>query len=469
MPPVRSVGVRYQRAPSNRSPRALATPAVSAPASGWPPTKRSAPSRAASPATSSRLVEPTSVIAVSAPAAPTAAATRSGRARTGAAQKASSAPSSARATESAARSSAPRSSACARLARSGSKPMTSASSRLLAASPIEPPIRPTPRTASLIRGCVDWESVGVRVGNQPSRLHRAGEPVEDHGRSLPIEAGVRDRLPVDEPASGVEVLAAGDDERFEHDPDDRAVPGGDLLGDPLGSGHLSVWILGAVAVRRVDHESLGHVGGAEQLDGPRDVGGRVVRPVVAAAEDHVAVGITGRVEDRRRPRVVDAGERVWDGGGADGVDGDLHVAIGSVLEPDRHREAGAELAVRLALARPGTDRPPGDGVGDVLRGDRIEELAADEEAEVEDREEELAGGSQARVDVAGAVEVSVVDEPLPAHGRPRLLEVDPHRDQQVLVEFAGRGGEATGVVERGLGVVDAARARDDEQAIIVAV
>src|SRR4051795_10726573 len=47
MPPVLSVGVRYQRAPSNRSLRALATPAVSAPASGWPPTKRSAPSRPA--------------------------------------------------------------------------------------------------------------------------------------------------------------------------------------------------------------------------------------------------------------------------------------------------------------------------------------------------------------------------------------------------------------------------------------
>ena len=159
----------------------------------------------------------------------------------------------------------------------------------------------------------------------------------------------------------------------------------------------------------------------------------------------------------------------WAPRGADGVDRDLHVAVGSVLEPDRHREPGAELAVRLALARPGADRPPGDGVGDVLRGDRIEELAADQQAHVEDVEQELAGDPQAGVDVARAVEVGVVDEPLPADGRARLLEVDPHRDQQVVAEVRRRRGEAMGVVERGLGVVDAARAGDDEQAIVVAV
>ena len=37
---------------------------------------------------------------------------------------------------------------------------------------------------------------------------------------------------------------------------------------------------------------------------------------------------------------------------------------------------------------------------------------------------------QARVDVAGAVEVRIVDQPLPAGRRPRLLEVDAHRDAQ---------------------------------------
>ena len=45
----RSVGVRYQRAPSNRSARAFSTPEVSAPASGWPPMNRSRSGASAGP------------------------------------------------------------------------------------------------------------------------------------------------------------------------------------------------------------------------------------------------------------------------------------------------------------------------------------------------------------------------------------------------------------------------------------
>ena len=84
-----------------------------------------------------------------------------------------------------------------------------------------------------------------------------------------------------------------------------------------------------------------------------------------------------RVEDRGRAVRVDAGEGVLSGGGAHSVDGDLQVAVGAVLEADGHRQPRSELAVDLALGRARPDRAPGDGVGDVLRGDRIQELAAD--------------------------------------------------------------------------------------------
>ena len=125
------------------------------------------------------------------------------------------------------------------------------------------------------------------------------------------------------------------------------------------------------------------------------------------------------------------------------VDRDLDVAVGAVLEADRHREAGAELAVGLALGRAGADRPPGDGVGDVLRRDRVEELAADRQAEVDHLEQQLAGHPQAGVDVAGAVQVRVVDQALPAGRRPRLLEVDPHHDQQPVAPGARRGASSS--------------------------
>ena len=64
---------------------------------------------------------------------------------------------------------------------------------------------------------------------------------------------------------------------------------------------------------------------------------------------------------------VDPRERMGHGGGADGVDRHLDVAVGAVLEADRHREAGAELAVDLALGGARADRAPADRVGDVLR------------------------------------------------------------------------------------------------------
>ena len=58
------------------------------------------------------------------------------------------------------------------------------------------------------------------------------------------------------------------------------------------------------------------------------------------------------------------------------------------LKPIGIERPGAELAVDLALGRAGADRPPGDRVGDVLRRDRVEELAADRQAEVEDLEQQ---------------------------------------------------------------------------------
>ena len=73
-----------------------------------------------------------------------------GSAATGPAQKTTSAPSQASAIEPAARSSAPSSTARASVAGLRPKPTTSAPSRRRAASPIEPPIRPTPRTATLV-------------------------------------------------------------------------------------------------------------------------------------------------------------------------------------------------------------------------------------------------------------------------------------------------------------------------------
>ena len=89
-----------------------------------------------------------------------------------------------------------------------------------------------------------------------------------------------------------------------------------------------------------------------------------------------------------RPSLVTA--RKWCGcdGRLHRVDRDLHVAVGAVLEADRARQAGGELAMDLAFGGARADRAPGDEVGDVLRRGHVEELAAGRQAELVDVEQQ---------------------------------------------------------------------------------
>src|SRR6202012_5073847 len=98
----------------------------------------------------------------------------------------------------------------------------------------------------------------------------------------------------------------------------------------------------------------------------------VVRARAATAQDDVAVAVAGGGDHGSGPGRGDAEERVRGGGGPAGVDRDLGVAVGAVLEAHRHGQAGGQLAVNLAFGGAGADGAPGHGVGDVLRGDRVE-------------------------------------------------------------------------------------------------
>src|ERR1019366_9893207 len=62
--------------------------------------------------------------------------------------------------------------------------------------------------------------------------YRARQAVEYLDGGVPADAAVGDRLTVDQGAGGIstEILAAGDQERFEHHPADCPVAGGDLAG-----------------------------------------------------------------------------------------------------------------------------------------------------------------------------------------------------------------------------------------------
>ena len=180
-------------------------------------------------------------------------------------------------------------------------------------------------------------------------------------------------------------------------------------------------------------------------------------------------GFPAVVHHRGHAVLGHAEERVPGGRSPARVHRDLHVAVGAVLEPDRHRQARGKLTVDLALGGPGADGAPGHGVRDVLRRERVQPFAAHRHAEGHDVEQQPARDPQAAVHVMTAVHARVVDQALPAGHRAGFLEVDPHHDQQVAGVPVAEGGQAAGVVQRGDRIMHRARPGNDQQAVIRAV
>jgi hypothetical protein len=181
----------------------------------------------------------------------------------------------------------------------------------------------------------------------------------------------------------------------------------------------------------------------------------------------VAIALGGR--DARAAVLGHGQEMVRLGGGLDGVDGDADIAVRAVLEAHRAGEARGQFAVDLALGGPGPDRAPAHLVGDVLRGDHVQEFAGRRHAQFVDLEQQRAGQAQALVDLEAAVQARVVDQPLPPHRGPGLLEIDPHQDLQLALVAGPLGGQQAGVFHRRLGVVDRTRADHYDQSVVLAV
>ena len=228
-------------------------------------------------------------------------------------------------------------------------------------------------------------------------------------------------------------------------------------------------VLAGVGVAAVDHDPRREAGGLEGAARRQDVGSRVVGLAVAAAQHQVGVGVAGGLADHGAAilghREVAMGMR----GGLHGVQRDLQLAAGAVLEADHRLEAAGQLAVQLGLGGPGADRHPGEQVVQVGREHRLQQLGGHRQTERGDVAHQRAGGVQAAGHVAAAVQAGVVGESLPAHGGARLLDVDPHHDQQAIGDRRGQPGQATRIVQGGLGVVDRAGADHHQQAVVVAV
>lgn len=181
----------------------------------------------------------------------------------------------------------------------------------------------------------------------------------------------------------------------------------------------------------------------------------------------MAVGVAFGGDGVGLSGVVDAEKSLFLAGGLDGVDGDGEAAVGAVFKAEGHGESGGHLAVSLALGGAGANGGPANEVGDVLRGDGVEEFGGGGYAEGDDFAEEAAGLAEAFGNVAGAVEIGIHDEAFPTDGGAGFLEIDAHDDEEAVADLGGEGGDFAGVFASGFKVVNGAGTDDEEESGVV--
>lgn len=224
---------------------------------------------------------------------------------------------------------------------------------------------------------------------------------------------------------------------------------------------------GKRTVRAVHHHDLGQVLLPQRLAHSLNAGAVEVSALGAAAENDEAVLVAACPCDSGETLLGHTHEVVLCGSAANGVNSHGQPAIGAVLEANGEGQTRCKLAVQLGLCCAGTDGAEGDQISEELGGDGVEHLGGDGHAGGGEVDEELAGDTQALVDLEGLVDVRIVDEALPADGCAGLLEVRAHDDADVVLELVGERLQALAVLKGQLGVVQRAGPDHDQETVIL--
>ncbi len=262
-------------------------------------------------------------------------------------------------------------------------------------------------------------------------------------------------------------LFAGIQVAFEHQSHDGLAAFAELPQDLVSDHALAGVILPGIVMRTIDHDRAG-----DPLSGNRNLSfGNIlcfiVRSSASATEHEMAIRIAHSLDDGSLAIGIDADEMVWRAGGRHGIDGDLQTAFRPILESNRHGDPAGHFTMGLAFRGAGTDGCPANEVGDVLRADRIQELRSAGKAQLIDPEENRSRQFHPCRNVAGAVETGIVDEPFPPHGGSRLFEVGSHDNEEAVTQGIGDGLQLAGILIGSLGVMDGARADDDQEPVAV--
>src|SRR5205823_496259 len=112
---------------------------------------------------------------------------------------------------------------------------------------------------------------------------------------------------------------------------------------------------------------------------------------------------------------------------------------------------------------------PAYDVGNVLRRNDVQILHPCRDPDVVQLQQKLASDLQSLIDIEAAVEMRVVDQTLPSYCRTRLFKINAHDDEQFRFVPVPFQFELTGVIDRGLWVVNRTRPDDDQQPVICAM
>src|SRR5690606_24593045 len=140
--------------------------------------------------------------------------------------------------------------------------------------------------------------------------------------------------------------------------DNALVAIGELGADIFKHQRLVFRLLGGIGVAGVDHDRRTQAGLDGGIGGVFDTLGVVIGGFTAAQND-VAVLIAGGRGDSGATVLGDGEEMMRLGGREHGVERDLDVAVGAVLEADRAGKAGRRRALDLAFGGAGAHGSPG--------------------------------------------------------------------------------------------------------------
>lgn len=283
----------------------------------------------------------------------------------------------------------------------------------------------------------------------------------------PAQAGISDGNAMLKSHAFPPRLFPGMQVAFEHEAHDGLATFTKLPQHFMGDETLAGVIFLGIVMRTVDHDRAGDAFSGDRSLSFGNILCFVVRSSASAAKHDMAVGIAHGFDDGSLAVGIDANEVVWGAGGSHGIDGDMEAAFSAVLKTNRHGHATGHFSMRLAFGCTGTDRRPADEVGDVLWTDGVQQFRSAREAQLIDLEENRSGQLHPRCDIAGPVEMRVIDQAFPSDCGAWLFKICPHHDQEAIAQSIGHGLQFGGIFIGRSGIMDGARADDYQKTVSV--